>query len=135
MSPAFCMDNDCNQSALYQKCHATPPPPPVPPVPPMVVSTSSTPSATPSMTPSPTPSRSPSLTLMMTSPQALQSLQPQVPQTQMSQPLNTAAALMTRTGSVGGATSAPRRNSLWLETLRSTRKLSYAYERPILTSA
>ncbi|XP_039229874.1 small conductance calcium-activated potassium channel protein isoform X21 [Drosophila yakuba] len=147
MSPAFCMDNDCNQSALYQKCHATPPPPPMPsvppmplvppmpPVPPMVVSTSSTPSVSPSMTPSPTPSRSPSLTVMMTSPQALQPLQPltpQVPQTQMSQPLNTTAALMTRTGSVGGATSAARRNSLWLETLRSTRKLSYANERPIL---
>ncbi|XP_043063455.1 small conductance calcium-activated potassium channel protein isoform X14 [Drosophila ficusphila] len=146
MSPAFCMDNDCNQGALYQKCHATPPRPqstptlmpmaiamPMPMVmpTPVVVSTSSTPSGSPSVTPSPTPSRSPSLTLMMTSSQPPPP-PPPPPLPQMSQPLNAAAALMTRTGSVGGATSAARRNSLWLETLRNTRKLSYANERPIL---
>ncbi|XP_041673993.1 small conductance calcium-activated potassium channel protein isoform X16 [Drosophila eugracilis] len=136
MSPAFCMDNDCNQGAIYQKCHATPPPsrPLSMPTTPVVVSTSSTPSVSPSVTPSPTPSRSPSLTLMMTTTSS--SLQPPMPpqqMPQMSQPsLNAATALMTRTGSVGGATSAARRNSLWLETLRNTRKLSYANERPIL---
>ncbi|XP_052849809.1 small conductance calcium-activated potassium channel protein isoform X16 [Drosophila gunungcola] len=125
MSPASCMDNDCNQGALYQKCQATPP---LPPPTSVVVSTSSTPSpsASASPSPSPTPSRSPSLTVLMTSTQ----IPPQM--RQMSQPVNAAAALMTRTGSVGGATSAARRNSLWLETLRNTRKLSYANERPIL---
>jgi len=129
MSPAFCMDNDCNQGALNRKCHATPPPPT-----PVVVSTSSTPSASPSPTitpfPSPTPSRSPSLTLMMmTSPQPQM---PQIPQTQTQTQMSQRLTPMTRTGSVGGTTSAARRNSLWLETLRNTRKLSYANERPIL---
>nr|XP_017102419.2 small conductance calcium-activated potassium channel protein isoform X13 [Drosophila bipectinata] len=157
MSPASCMENDCNQGALYQKCLspdsatlATPlPPPPVAATPPQIMSplpavfsTSSTPSGSATNSPSHSPTPSPSASVSQSpspSPQLRRTLTPMsqplpLPHpASMPTPLCAAAAIMTRTGSVGGgATSAARRNSLWLETLRNTRKLSYANERPIL---
>ncbi|XP_034649954.1 small conductance calcium-activated potassium channel protein isoform X20 [Drosophila subobscura] len=176
MSPASCMENECNPGTLYQKCLtagntriAAMPPPSLPlPLPlatlpassavaPQLmpsmpsVSPSATPSPSPSHSPSPTPSpsasASPSPSLSLTSTRPLPPAQRLVPAAAafplLSSSLPTAdadanadaAAGMTRTGSVGGgggATSTARRNSLWLETLRNTRKLSYANERPIL---
>lgn len=138
MSPAFCMANDCNQNPdPYQKCLVTAMPPQQPPplTPATVVLSTSTPpplplsrgSASPSPSPSPSPSVSPAQSMTLMPPMAMLQAPLQAPP-----PLNAATALMTRAGSVGGATSAARRNSLWLETLRNTRKLSYANERPIL---
>ncbi|KRF80860.1 uncharacterized protein Dvir_GJ26592 [Drosophila virilis] len=103
MSPASCMENQCKGN-LYKKC-------PCPgPVQPAAVAVDTLPGTCPAVN-----------IAMPTSAQ----LPP---------------VMMTRTASVGGggggfaggAANASRRTSLWLETLRQTRKLSYANERPML---
>ncbi|KAM8719525.1 hypothetical protein ACLKA7_005717 [Drosophila subpalustris] len=126
MSPASCMENQCKGGFCQPPNQTGPGPGTVPgPVPVPVSGTSS--------------GACPAVTIAMPA-----SLQHQLPPP------------MTRTGSVGGggagghggtagtagaaaaaggATNASRRTSLWVETLRQTRKLSYASDRPILVSA
>ncbi|XP_030569146.1 small conductance calcium-activated potassium channel protein isoform X4 [Drosophila novamexicana] len=106
MSPASCMENQCKGS-LYKKC-------PCPgPVQPAAVAVDTLPGTCPAVN-----------IAMPTS--------AQLPPVMMTRTASVGGGGGGGSGFAGGAANASRRTSLWLETLRQTRKLSYANERPVL---